>query len=236
MQERHRHDDTVFIGLDPADPYAKKLRPWDYAVLDLSLECIFGQWTYNKNGEGILPECAVDRPFVLAVDGPQGLAGEKGAKVRECERELRTPGRTPYTFPQLGEPYAGFITGSVELFYHLVMSGNSFQLYGLKNKPASVGQLIEVFPGAAWRALAQRQLPSKRSEGGRISRTDLLQRLGVDLPTHPLPTHDQLDAAIAAYTAYQFSRGNAVIHGSPPKEDSDLQVLREGFIVQPETL
>ena len=235
MQERYAGD-RVFIGLDPADPYAKRLRPWDYAVLDGSLACTFGQWTHNKDGDGIIPDNVDGRPVILAIDGPQGLAGEVFATRRDAERELNTPGRTPYNFPTIGRPYAGFITGSVELFHQLVMYENSFHLYGLRDKRASKGQLIEVFPGAAWRVLAQRRLPSKLDIAGQIARVELLQTLGVDLQANSLPTHDQLDAAIAAWTAYEFSRGNAVIHGSPPKVDSVVQVLREGFIVQPETL
>ena len=233
MQDRYAGE-HFFIGLDPADPYAKRLRPWDYAVLDGSLACTFGQWMHNEDGDGIIPASVGSRPFILAIDGPQGLAGEVVAKRREAERELNTPGRTPYNFPRIGRPYAGFITGSVELFYRLVMCGNNFHLYGLRDKRASKGQLIEVFPGAAWRALVRTQLPKKRSRAGRVARVELLQTIGVELPTNPLPTHDQLDAAIAAWTAYEFARGRAVFHGSPPKTDSVAQVLREGFIVQPE--
>jgi hypothetical protein len=47
------------------------------------------------------------------------------------------------------------------------------------------------------------------------------------------PTHDQLDAAIAAYTAYLFSIGKTTKHGENPFEDEKLGILREGLIVQP---
>lgn len=235
MQYRYAGD-RVFVGLDPADPYAKKVRPWDYALLDQSLRCTFGQWEHKRDGNGIIPASISKRPLVLAVDGPQGLAGNETARERICEGELHTPGHTPYGFPTLGRPFAGFIRGSVEIFYQLVVCKNAFHLYGLRNKAASNNRVIEVFPGAAWRVLAEKQLPRKRSPNGRIARVELLQSLGVDLPINPLPTHDQLDAAIAAWTAREFSRGSAVIHGSPPKIDFATQVLREGFIVQPQHL
>ena len=232
MQDRYAGE-HVFIGLDPADPYAKRLRPWDYAVLDGSLACTFGQWTHNKDGDGIIPNSVGSRPFILAIDGPQGLAGEADATVRKCESELRTPGRTPYNFPILGRPYSGFITGSVELFYRLEKSGSPFHLLGLSEPLTAAVSLLEVYPGAAWPLLADTRLPKKDSPEGRASRVNLLMKLGIEMTHGPLPTHDQLDAAIAAWTGYQFSRGEVTLHGDPPFRDSGASVIREGYIVQP---
>jgi hypothetical protein len=48
------------------------------------------------------------------------------------------------------------------------------------------------------------------------------------------PTHDQLDAAIAAYIAYLFTIGKTTEHGQCPFEDERFGYLREGLIVQPE--
>ena len=47
------------------------------------------------------------------------------------------------------------------------------------------------------------------------------------------PTHDQLDAAVAAYIAYLFTVGKTTEYGQNPFEDSRFGILREGFIVQP---
>ena len=47
------------------------------------------------------------------------------------------------------------------------------------------------------------------------------------------PTHDQLDAAIAAYVAYLLTIGETMEYGQNPFEDERLGVLREGLIIQP---
>ena len=46
------------------------------------------------------------------------------------------------------------------------------------------------------------------------------------------PTHDQQDAAIAAYIAYLFTIGKTMECGQNPFEDERLGVLREGLIIQ----
>ena len=84
------------------------------------------------------------------------------------------------------------------LFYRLVSSGSRFRLLGLDGLPASDATLIEVFPGAAWKVVADKPLPAKRTIEGRQARVELLSDLGVQLPPREqgsaLPSHDQLDA------------------------------------------
>ena len=48
------------------------------------------------------------------------------------------------------------------------------------------------------------------------------------------PTHDQLDAAIAAYIAYLFTTSKTTEYGQDPFEDDSSGILREGLIIQPE--
>ena len=126
-----------FVGVDLTDPAASAPRPCDIAVLDGELTCTFSQWDYREDGLSIVPAQVVGRPFVLAIDGPQGLAGEPGATVRESERSVNAPGRSPYELPSNGRPYAGFIAGSVRLFHALVTSGARFRLLGLNDVLAS---------------------------------------------------------------------------------------------------
>ena len=238
--EREAVGGRHFVGLDLTDPTAAKPRSCDVAVLDPELRCEFSVWDYEEHGAGIVPESVLGRSFILAVDGPQGLAGKKEATVRESERITKTPGRTPYTWPENGKPYAGFITGSVKLFYQLVTSGSRFRLLGFNDIPLREVNLLEVFPGAAWRALAGQRLPRKNLKVGRQARLTLLRTVGVQFPDQfsdsKPPTADQLDAAMAAWTAYCFDHGDQggyIQHGFPPKMDGDNGVLREGFIVQP---
>ena len=67
-----------FIGLDLSDPTAENKRPCDYAVLDSDLVCTFGQWEYREDAARIIPDRALGRSFILAIDGPQGLAVSPG--------------------------------------------------------------------------------------------------------------------------------------------------------------
>jgi len=48
-----------------------------------------------------------------------------------------------------------------------------------------------------------------------------------------LPTHDQLDTAVAAYLAYLFKSRKTCDYGEKAFEDTNLGILREGLIVQP---
>ena len=232
--ERGGAGGPCFIGLDLSDPTARNPRPCDYAVMDADLVCAFGQWEYREDGARIIPDQAIGRSFILAVDGPQGLAGAPDAKVRESERLVRAPGRTPYALPEPGSaPYAGLIAGSVRLFAALVASGSRFRLLGLNGTPASDATLIEAFPGGAWKALADgARLPAKRTAEGRRVRAEMLAGLGMRLPDGAAPTDDQLDAAVAAWTAHKLWVGEADAVGEPPALDG-AGVIREGYVVMP---
>ncbi|MFW6150875.1 MAG: DUF429 domain-containing protein, partial [Chloroflexota bacterium] len=207
-----------FIGLDLSDPFARRKRPCTRAVLDPGLACSFEEWDYDTRGCGILPARAGSSGGVLAVDGPQGLAGTPGQSMRMCERELRTAGKSSYAFRPLGQPYAGFVRGSVELFYSLVHSG-LFLLHGM-NGSGRFG-LIEVYPGSAWPVLSGGEpLEKKGALRGRRRRQHLLLQRGLRFPSHcgpdRLPTHDQLDAALVAYIGFLFWRGRTVSCGTEP--------------------
>lgn len=222
----------VFIGLDLSDPTAERPRPCDYAVLDTDFSCTFGQWDYREDGTRIIPDAALGRSFILGIDGPQGLAGDPGSDVRYSEKAVNAPGRSPYEFPTDGKPYEGLITGSVRLFYQLVLSSR-FRLLGLDGITPADTTLLEVYPGGAWKIVAEEPLPPKKTLDGRHARTELLANLGLQLPSVALPTADQLDAAIAAWVAYKFWAGEAKLEGRAPEIDQQAGVIREGYVVQP---
>ncbi len=222
-----------YVGLDLTDPFAQRKRPCDVAVLGPELDCTFDKWNYKADGSGIVPSRALGRSFILAIDGPQGLAGAPDAKVRESERLVNAPGRTPYGLPEEGKPYSGFIRGSFELFYRLVTSGSRFRLLGMEDVPPADANLIEVFPGGAWKVISGTPLPAKRTVDGRQARRELLESLDVSFPSDDLPTDDQLDAAMAAWVAYSMHQGHAKIEGLPPDLDAAAGAVREGYVVQP---
>jgi predicted nuclease with RNAse H fold len=66
---------------------------------------------------------------------------------------------------------------------------------------------IEVYPYAAFRVLASGRLPNKSTVAGRRARARLLEQAGLD--THRLPSHDALDAAVAALVAGEARQGLA---------------------------
>jgi hypothetical protein len=228
-------ESAIFIGVDLSDPFARHKRPSTRAIIEMNLSCIFDEWEYNPTGNQIISDKIRPMRFILAIDGPQGLAKNPECTMRFSERELGAAGKSPYVFRPIGQPYAGFVQGSVNLFYALHKS-QRFQLYGLESKNINAN-LIEVYPGAAWPVIAGHKLQKKRLLAGRQSRYELLMRVGVKFsPNYTIempPTHDQLDATMAAYTAYLFSIGKTTKHGQNPFEDEKLGILREGFIVQP---
>ena len=225
-----------YIGLDLTDPYAKRKRPCDIAVLGPNLDCTFDKWNYKADASGIVPSRVLGRSFILAIDGPQGLAGSPDATIRESERLVNAPGRTPYGLPEEGKPYSGLIRGSVELFYTLVTSGSRFRLLGMGDIPSADANLIEVFPGGAWKVVSETPLPAKRTIDGRLARRELLESLDVLFPSDELPTDDQLDATMAAWVAYLMHQGQAKAEGLPPDLDEEVGAVREGYVVQPFSL
>lgn len=221
-----------FIGVDLTDPNAANRRPCEVAVIDPALRCSFHRWDYDEEGASIVPEAALGKSFVMAVGGPQGLAADADATARVSERLVNASPRSTYQLPTDDRPCAGFMTGSAKLFYKLATGGSRFRLLGLNDVPAHEANLIEVFPCAAWRELADESLPPKRSADGRRRRADLLQAQGVILPSE-LPTDDQLDAAIAAWLAHCFDNDAVKLEGDAPTIDREAGVIREGYIVQP---
>lgn len=233
---KHSYPD-VFTGIDLSDPYAEHVQPATRALLNSSLYCRLDEWPYAESGKGIIPEIIKSSRFILAIDGPQGLAGSPDATMRTAEKQLGTAGKSTYGFLPPGFPYSGFIKGSVKLYYSLYKSGR-FRLCGCSGISRAECNLIEVYPGKAWPVINGRPLGDKKSTiRGRIERFKLLRSRGVSFPAvftniNP-PSHDQLDAALAAYIAYLFVNDRTVDYGERPFADSACRVLREGVIVQP---
>lgn len=220
-----------FVGVDLTDPHAKRVRPATVARMDRWRRVRLSEWTPTPTGEGLVSSDVAADGFVLALDGPQGLAAP-GRPLRAAERALRTAGKTGSTMPRKG-PYAGFLRGSVELFAALRRTGLGI----LGEVPDEKAVLMEVYPADLWARLAKgRRLPSKKTPAGLRVRWELLRSEGVELESqHPLGpkdmTHDQLDAAAAAFTAYLWATGKARLAGELPAWDEAVGCLREGFIV-----
>jgi hypothetical protein len=240
--QREASSGRYYIGIDLTDPRSSDgaPKPCDVAVLDHQMYCQFSQWNYSERGDSIVPEIALGRSFILSIDGPQGLTGNKDAGSRQSELSVQRsvgigiPGHTMYELPSNGTPFAGFISGSVKLFYRLVTSGSRFRLLGMEGVSQRDANLIEAYPGAGWRSIAgTEKLPRKDTLKGRDARRTLLEVQGVTFPEGKPPSTDQLDAAMAAWTAYCFDTDQVSLEGIAPWKDDATNVMREGYIVQP---
>ncbi|WNG40108.1 DUF429 domain-containing protein [Archangium violaceum] len=227
-----------FVGWDLTDPYSRACRPVDIAEVDTRGQVRFSEahWPARPSREGDFDPAHLAAAFpvgaedVLVVDGPQALA-RPGASVREAERLLRAPGRTPDVLPEPGRPFSGFVRGSVLLFAGLRVRGG-WPLLDVDTSELGKARLFEAFPGATWRALAVEKLGAKASREGRERRRAALEARGLRFPARELPTHDQLDAALCAWLGWLTRRApeQVVAVGAPLTVDAHGW-LREGRIL-----
>lgn len=226
-----------FVGWDLSDPFSRRPRPVDVAVVEADGQVRFDERRWPSlnsrgglEGEALAAAFPVAPDEVLVVDGPQALA-RPGAGVREAERLLNAPGRTPDVLPVPGKPFCGFVRGSVLLFAALRNPG---ALRLLDVDAAQLGQalLFEAFPGATWRRLGGGRLGKKDSPEGRAQRRERLEAAGLTFPPGALPTHDQLDAALCAWLGWLTRCSPQRVHavGTPLWVDPDGW-LREGRIL-----
>lgn len=225
------------MGWDLSDPFARCPRPVDVAVVEARGRVSFDErrWPVPDRGgrldaEALVAAFPVESSDVVVVDGPQALA-RPGASVREAERLLRAPGRTPDVLPMPGQPFCGFVRGSVLLFAALRRLG-ALEMLDVDTPALSRARLFEAFPGATWRQLPVEKLWKKASPEGRAARRELLEARGLSFSSGELPTHDQLDAALCAWLGWLTRTAPKRIHalGTPLSMDSEGW-LREGRIM-----
>jgi predicted RNase H-like nuclease len=194
-------------------------------VLALGLDASRGKWLavaledgrfvearYGPAGElvGLWPEAAA-----IGVDIPIGLPGEPG---RECDRAARAfvdarRSSVFETFPRL-VLQAPTYDQAREICVARGWRKPSIQSYGMRHRIFEIGRLarndariVEVHPEVSFRELAGHTLPSKRTAEGASARQ---RALGIALPDLPHPLDDVLDAAVVAYTAARYARGEAL--------------------------
>ncbi|WP_226994068.1 DUF429 domain-containing protein [Myxococcus hansupus] len=226
-----------FLGWDLTDPYARVPRPVDVADVDPHGRVRFTEhpWPAVSRTRGfdtglLLEAFPLQTKDVLVIDGPQALA-RPGASVREAERLLHAPGRTPDVLPEPGRPFSGFVRGSVLLFAALHAQGRHPML-DMDTPALTQARLFEAFPGATWRALAVEKLGAKASRTGRAQRLAMLEARGLRFPSGLLPTHDQLDAALCAWLGWltRTAPEHVTAVGAPLTVDAEGW-LREGRIL-----
>jgi len=224
-----------YLGIDLSDRYATNRRPNDIcgltSIQNNKLRAAFWLWEWPEPRQRLhISEISEEIRTAKStmIDGPQALASA-GNIIRTCERICGAAGKTADTLPVPGNPFAGFVRSSVELF-------GAFAAAGFSVSPSEfLSGISEVYPGDIWHRLVGRIIPKKSTHEGRPARKQILQALGViGLPE--LPTHDQNDACISALMAAAADRKVAGISvrgiGLPLARDSD-GTLREGPIVVP---
>lgn len=183
----------MFLGIDLA---ASSKRFSGYCALSSSdMVCVTG---VVKNDEEIVEIALSIKPKVIAVDSPLSYA-LGGGSFRKCDLEAKRRGFMvlPLSIPSM----AKLTERGVKLRERL--EGAGFEV-------------IEVFPTGGFKALGIRP-PKKRFEEALSG----LRRLGLKL--HSVKSVHELDAIMAAYTAYKYFKGEVEIFGDPA----------EGIIVIP---
>lgn len=221
----------AYIGLDLTDPHARKPRPVDVAIVDMAGNCVFERLPALPGSDTAAWLAPIthgpNAGDVLIVDGPLALAS-LGNSLRNCERVLGTPGKTPDSVPRAGtRPFAGYIAGSVRLASRLVADGWTPVTAAT---PVESATLLEAYPGASWRKLVNGPLPHKTTHAGLRARESVLRALGLSF-SRPPASHDELDAALCAWIGWRSrtSAGTASTVGTPCFELGGH--LREGVIV-----
>lgn len=236
-----------YLGVDLTDGIRPAPRPIDVCGLarpkgpgPARFRAAFWQWTYDGGGtrdaSALLPELRAARG--AALDGPHALAAP-GESVRQAERLLRAPGRTPDSLERITGPYAGFVRTSVELFAALDAAGiavGTGEPATIAGRPEALempspGAVAEFYPGVIWNRLVPR-LPRKSLAAGLAARRSILEALGLAFPPGRL-THDQLDAALGALLVAAWDGqvpGLAVERVGPPLVREGA-ILREGGIL-----
>jgi predicted RNase H-like nuclease len=157
---------------------------------------------------------AVDIPIGL----PQGEPREADVAARKFLRKAASsvfscPPREVLECPTYGEASA--------MATRLTGKGITKQSFALGRRILEVDDLvqpgdkvIEVHPEVSFRALANRPLDRKKTWDGAMQRRELLAQSGIDLPSSLgvagiAPVDDVLDAAVAAWSAGRYARGEA---------------------------
>jgi predicted RNase H-like nuclease len=169
---------------------------------------------------------------VVAIDIPIGVPARGSRQADVLARRVVGPRRssvfpTPVRAALEARDYAAAVMASRDL----TGVGLSRQAHALGPALLEVEEwvrstavaVVEVHPEVSFAVLAGSPLPwSKKSWAGARARLDLLAGAGVHLPADlgpaaVVPVDDVLDAAVAAWSARRYLRGEAVSFPDPPE-------------------
>lgn len=145
---------------------------------------------------------------VVAIDAPSTLSTAPHESDTSLSPKFRTArcaeislGKehkiwVPWATPTVDQPLAGWMALGFEIF---------------RLAKELCADVVEVYPHACFRVLAGKKLASKQTAAGTTERVALLQEAGLQIQGLEMWSHDSLDAAIGAVTAYRKSVGTATL-------------------------
>jgi predicted RNase H-like nuclease len=155
---------------------------------------------------------------VIAVDIPIGIPATERAADREARKVVGPRSSSVFTTPPRAALEAPTFAEAVARARAATGKGISQQAYALRHRILEVDafaehdeRIVEIHPEVSFAELAAAALPhSKRTAEGLAERRQLLASVGIDVPEAPrVPEADLLDAAVAAWTARRYHRGEA---------------------------
>jgi predicted RNase H-like nuclease len=155
---------------------------------------------------------------VIAVDIPIGIPETERAADVEARRVVGPRASSVFRTPPRAALEASSFAQAVAKARAATGKGISQQAYALRHRILEVDafaerdeRIVEVHPEVSFAELASAALPhSKRTSEGLVDRRRLLASAGIDVPEAPaVPEADLLDAAVAAWTARRYRRGEA---------------------------
>ena len=155
------------------------------------------------------------QPAAIGIDIPIGLPE---TPTREADRAARefVGDRRSSVFPTFPEAVltAPTYDDAKAMCIACGWPRPSRQSYGMRHRILEVAALaaadervFEVHPEVSFRELAGRPLSAKRTATGAAERRLALADAGIEVPDLPYPLEDVLDAAVSAWSALRYARG-----------------------------
>jgi predicted nuclease with RNAse H fold len=197
-----------YLGLDLA---SASRRPSAFAVLDDQGK--LHDLGLVREDDDILALARRWRPRYLAIDAPLSLPEGMCCLEGSCPCAPASPdGLKAAERALLNEGIGLFRTTKRSIIKAMV-----YRAIGLRRALEEQGYAVmEVYPYASKVRLFGRPIPKKTTKAGRQWLRQRLEGLVPSLREHERPlSHDQLDAIVAAYTAYLHGQGQAEAVGDP---------------------
>ncbi len=207
---------ALYLGIDPT---SASRRPSAFAVLDD--QGGLGDLGLVREDDDILALARRWRPRYLAIDAPLSLPQGMCCLEESCPCVAASPdGLRAAERALLNERIGLFRTTKRSIIKAMVYRA-------MRLRPALAEQghaAIEVYPYASKVRLFGCPIPKKTTKAGRQWLRERLERLVPGLAEHGRLGHDELDAIVAAYTAYLHGQGQAEAVGD--REEGVIYVPR----------